>query len=91
MVDFYVLFKIEIIVDDIFSFIVKFYGCFLLEDYLIYMKYCCFMRNIIISCLVDEFEFYVICCGVELNDFDCSMLLYYVIFIYIDFDVLEIE
>lgn len=49
------------------------------------------MRNIIISCLVDEFEFYVICCGVELNDFDCSMLLYYVIFIYIDFDVLEIE
>ena len=48
------------------------------------------MRNVTISRLVDELESYVICCGVEPNDSDCSKLLH-VIPTYTDSDVSEAD
>ena len=91
MVEPYVLPKTEIIVDDSLSFTVKLYGCFLPEDHPTYMKYRRSMRNVTISRLVDELESYVICCGVEPNDSDCSKLLHHVIPTYTDSDVSEAE
>ncbi|XP_022799506.1 uncharacterized protein LOC111337464 [Stylophora pistillata] len=75
----YVLPTTEIIVADSLTFTVKVYGCYLPEDHPIYMKYRRSERNITISRLVDELEGYIICCGVELNDSDCSKLLHHVI------------
>lgn len=90
MVDFYFLLKIEIIVDDSLSFIVKVYGCFLLEDYFVYVKYWCFVRNILICNLIVELEYFVVCCGVEVDNIYCK-LFYYVILKSCDLDDLEIE
>lgn len=41
VVELYFLLELEIVVDDSFGFIVKVFGLYLIEDYLLYLKYCC--------------------------------------------------
>lgn len=55
-------------IDDSLGYILKVFGCFLLEDYFLYFEYWCLMRNILICSFVKDIENYKLCCGVEVSE-----------------------
>lgn len=78
MLEFFLLLEMEIVVDDGLGFIVKVFGCFLLEDYFLYLDYKWIVINVIIFMFVKELEIYKLCCGVNVIEF-INKLFYYVI------------
>lgn len=78
--DLYFIFKLEIVVDESFVYIVKVYGVYLVEDYFVYIVNFCLMWNIIIFYFVNELEKCKLCGGVIVIEFIVK-LYYYVVFI----------
>lgn len=83
MVELYLFFEVEIIVDDSFGFIVKVFGLYLVYDYFLYLKYCCIMCNVILLNLVKDLENLKLCIGVNFMEL-ISKLFYYVILVNYD-------
>ena len=65
MVEPYMLPHLEVIVDDSLAFSVKVYGCCLVDDHPLYLKYRRSMQNVTLSKLIKELEGLKLCTGIQ--------------------------
>ena len=65
MVEQYMLPHLEVIIDDSLAFNVKVYGCCLVHDQPLYLKYRRSMQNVTLSKLIKELEGFKLCTGIQ--------------------------
>ena len=56
---------LEVVIDDSLAFTIKVYGCYLVDDHPLYLKYRRSMQNVTLSNLMKDLESFNLCSGVQ--------------------------
>lgn len=56
---------LEVVVDDSLAFTVKVYGCYLVDDHPLYLKYRRSVQKVTLSNLIKELEAFKLCRGIQ--------------------------